>query len=579
MLNEIMQREKGRNSVKEPTRIVVIGGVACGPKAASRARRCDPQAKITIIEQGELISYAGCGLTYYISGLVEGRNTLLARTPQDFKRVMDINVLTRTQVLDINRDSHQVETLNLKTGQRVAIDYDKLVLATGAMPIIPPLEGRNLRGVFTLKTIQDADAILSFVASQKVQKAAIVGAGPIGIEAAEAFVGLGLNVIVVDVLDWVLPTLLDAEVAAFLTRHLEQKGVDILLGQKVIAFEGDKDGRVRSIATEKARLEADLVLLAIGVQPNVNLAQDAGLAIGATGAIYVNEYLETSDPDIYAGGDCVENTSLLTGSKVYAPMGSIANKHGRIIGTNVTGGRDRFPGVLGTFMLKAFDYNVGRVGLTENEARKAGFQVVTALVPSPDHAHYYPGSEEILIKLVANSSTHRILGGQVVGPGEAAKRNDVLATALAFGCKAETLANLDLSYAPPYDSAMDPLHHAANVILNKCSGLAKALSPAEVKAKMDRDEHFIFLDVREPSEWQEWRIEAPQVRLVPQSVLRERLDDLPKDKEIVTLCRRSVRAYQAQRTLEGVGFKDVKFVDGSLTAWPYETVGNGDKST
>lgn len=562
--------------MREPTKIVVIGGAACGPKAASRARRCDSQAKITIIEQGELMSCAGCGLTYYISGVVEGRDSLVARTPLYFKKVMDIDVLTRTQVLDINRGTHQVETLNLKTGQGAVIDYDKLVLATGATPIIPPVEGHNLKGIFTLKTVEDADGILGFVASQKVQKAVIVGAGLIGIEAAEALVSRGVNVTVVDVLHWVLQTLLDAEVAALLTRHLEEKGVSLLLSQKVLGFEGDKGGKVRWVVTEKDRVETDIVLLAIGVRPNVKLAQDAGLAMGTSGAISVNDYLETSDPDIYAGGDCVENTSLITGSKVYAPMGSTANKHGRTIGTNVTGGRDRFPGVLGTIMLKAFDYNVGRVGLSENEAREAGFEVVTALVPARDHAGYYPGAEEILVKLVADANTHVILGGQIVGRGEAAKRNDVLATALAFGCQAETLANLDLGYAPPYNSAMDPLHHAANVILNKCSGLAKALSPAEVKTKMDRGEDFIFLDVRELNEWQEWRIEAPQVKLLPQGVLREQLDKLPKDKEIVTLCLRSVRAYHAQRTLEGAGFRDVKFMDGSLIAWPYETVGNGD---
>lgn len=560
--------------MKEPTKIVVIGGAACGPKAAARARRCDPQAKITIIEQGELISYASCGLTYYISRVIGERSALQMRNPSYFKKVMDIDVLTKTQVLGINRGTHKVETMDLKIGQKVAIDYDKLVLATGATPIVPPVEGRNLTGIYTLKTIQDADAIRVFVASQKVQKAVIVGAGLIGIEAADALVGLGLNVTVVEALDWVLPTLLDADVAAFLMRHLEEKGVNLMLGQKVMGFEGGKDGKVRCVVTEKERVGTDLVLLAIGVRPNVNLAQDAGLTIGATGAISVNDYLETSDPDIYSGGDCVENTSLITNSRVYTPMGSIANKHGRVIGTNITGGRDRFPGVLGTVMLKAFDYNVSRVGLSEKEARETGFKVVTALVPAPDHAHYYPGSEEILIKLVADANTHKILGGQVMGRGEASKRNDVLATALAFGCNMDTLSNLDLGYAPPYNSAMDPLHHAANVILNKCSGLAKALNPAEVKTKIDRDEDFVFLDVRDLREWQKCHIEASQVKLVPHTVLRQQLDKLPKDKEIVTFCLRGIRAYQAQRTLEGAGFKDVKFMDGSLIAWPYETVGD-----
>jgi rhodanese-related sulfurtransferase len=334
---------------------------------------------------------------------------------------------------------------------------------------------------------------------------------------------------------------------------------------------------VRQVITEKARVEADLVLVAIGVRPNVKLAKDAGVALGHTGAISVNEYLQTSDPDIYAGGDCVENTHLITGSKVYAPMGSTANKHGRVIGTNITGGRDRFPGILGTVVVKTFDLNVGRVGLSEREAREAGFQPVAALVPAPDRATDYPGCKDVLVKLVADANTRRILGGQIVGEGDVAKRNDVLATGLTFGCSAEALANLDLSYAPPYNAAIDPLHHAANVILNKCSRLAKGLTPAEVKAKIDRGDDFVLLDVRNLDEWQAQRIEVSQVKHLPQDRLREELEALPKDKEIVTLCLRGVRAYQAQRTLEGAGFRDVKFMEGSLTAWPYEKVTGGDK--
>jgi rhodanese-related sulfurtransferase len=310
--------------------------------------------------------------------------------------------------------------------------------------------------------------------------------------------------------------------------------------------------------------------LAVGVRPDVRLANEAGLELGPTGAIAVNQYLQTSDPDIYAGGDCVENTHLLTGNKVFAPMGSTANKHGRVIGTNVTGGGELFPGVLGTIVMKVFDYNVGGTGLGEKQARDAGFDVITALVPAPDRAHYYPDARDILLKLISDRKTGRVLGGQAVGRGEVAKRIDVLATIISLGGTVDVLANLDLGYAPPYNAAMDPLHNAANVIRNKLSGLGHSMTPAQVRAKLDAGEDFILLDVRDQEEWNSWRIEAPQVKLVPQSQLRDNVGELSRHKDIVTLCRRGVRAYQAQRTLEGAGFHRVNFMEGSLTAWPYE---------
>ncbi|MFP3976137.1 MAG: FAD-dependent oxidoreductase [Dehalococcoidia bacterium] len=558
-------------------RIVVIGGTACGPKAASRARRCNPKAQITVIEQDKLISYAGCNLPFYISSTISERQSLLKRDPSDFKNVMDIHVMTETQATSINRDRHQVETMNLKTGQQTTLDYDKLVLATGATPVVPPLEGRDLKGIFTLKRVEDADAIVGSISSaEKPKNAVIVGAGLIGIETAEALVHKGISVAIVEALDWVLPALLDSEMAALLARHLEANGINLLLGQKVAGFEGDGDGKVRHVLTEKSKVQADLVLLAIGVRPEVKLARDAGLTLGATGAIAVNEYLQTSDPDIYAGGDGVENTTLITGNKVYAPMGSTANKHGRIIGTNVTGGHESFPGITSTAAVKAFEFNIGRTGITEREARETGADVVTALVPAPDRVGDYPGSQPIIVKLVAERESQAILGGQVIGTGDAIKRTDVLATAITFGCKAENLSNLDLGYSPPYNSAMDPLHHAANVIMNKSSGLAKAVSPAEVKSKIDNGDDLILLDVRSPDEWKEERIEARQVKNIPQESLGTRVQELDDKKEIITICRSSVRAYQAQRTLEGLGFKDVKFMDGSLLAWPYETV-SGDR--
>ena len=553
-------------------RIVVIGGVACGPKAAARARRCDPHAEITIIEEGKFVSYAGCGLPYYISGAIKKRDALFARTPEYFRNVSNIAVLTGTRAEAIDRARHKVEVLNLADQRRTTLDYDRLVLATGASPIVPPIQGRDLAGIHTVKEVSDADEILSLVTSQGARKAVVVGAGLIGMEMTEVLTERGLKVTLVEALDSVLPAALDEEIASVLASHLVRKGVEVRLGEKVVRFEG-MGGAVRKAVTEKATVEAAIVIVAIGIRPNVKLAKEAGLELGPTRAIAVNQYLQTSDPDIYAGGDCVENTDLLSGAKVFVPMGSTANKHGRVIGTNVTGGREVLPGVMGTCVVKAFDYNVGRVGLGEKQARDAGFDTITALVPALDRAHYYPGAHDILLKLIADRKTGRILGGQGVGRGDVAKRIDVLATILSFKGTVDTVANLDLGYAPPYDAAMDPLHNAVNVIRNKLSGLAQGLTPAQVKAKLDRREDFILLDVRDEKEWNGWRIEAPQVRLIPESRLRNKADELPRDKEVVVLCRRGVRAYKAQRTLQGAGFQNVKFMEGSMAAWPYEVFG------
>jgi len=504
---------------------------------------------------------------------------LVARKHDFFSDVMNMKVLTRTKALAIDREAHEVEILDLEKNRVSTIGYDKLVLATGSIPVVLDLGGRHLGGIFTLTKLEHANAIRSLISPGEIKQAVIIGAGLIGLEMAEAFVSQGLEVTVVEALDWVLPALLDFEVAAHVEKHLRGKGVNLLLGQRVIGFDGDGSGWVRKVITGDMELETGLVLLALGARPNTGLARDAGLTIGSTGGISVDQYLQTSEPDIYAGGDCVENVNRITQQKMLAPLGSTANKHGRVIGTNVAGGCETFPGVLGTAIAKVFDYNVSRVGLSELQAREAGYDVVTCLVPQYEYATYYPNGKQILVKLVAEKSNNRLLGGQVVGPGESAKRIDVLATALTFGAVVGDLANLDLAYAPPYNSAMDPLHNAANVIRNKQSGYAKALTPMEVKNKLESGDDFIFLDVRSPGEWETCRIEAAQAKLLPLRELRRGLDVLPKDAEIVTFCETSTRAYQAQRILNGAGFESVEFMDGSLAAWPYEISGTRSDSS
>ena len=368
-----------------------------------------------------------------------------------------------------------------------------------------------------------------------------------------------------EALDQILP-MLDEEIAGLVERHMEVKGVKVLTGETLIAFLGE--GKVRAVRTTKRELAVDFVLLATGVQPNVELARAAGLEIGSTGAIKVNRYLRTSDPDIYAGGDCVENLDLVTGKPVYMPLGSTANKHGRVIGINVAGGKETFPGITTTTILKVFDYNVSKVGLCEKEALAAGLQVVASICPSPDREHFYPGSQMIVTKLVADASTGRVVGVQVVGRGEVSKRVDVAATLIFKGGTVDDLAKLDLAYAPPYSEAIDCLIQAANIIKNKLSGCYRWISPLELKSKIIAGQKPCLIDLRTPMEYEGGSITGS--RLIPLGSLAGRLDELPREEEIVLVCATGVQSYEAALILQEYGFNRVRALDGGLAAWPFE---------
>jgi len=547
-------------------KIVIIGGGACGPKTAARARRLDAAASITMVQDEELISYAGCGLPYYISNVVKSRNALLVRNAAAFKKISNVDVLTSTRVERIDRAAHRIDVTSLADGRNSSIDYDKLVIATGSSPVVPPIKGIDLKGVHVLKRVPDADEIRDLISGSISKKAVIVGAGLIGIEMVEALSARGLQVTVIEALDKVLPGILDEDISDLLADHVKSKGVTLKLGQKVVEFKGDGD-RVSHAVTDKETIEGDVVIFAIGVRPDSKLAKEAGLEIGPFGDIAVNEYLQTSDPDIFAGGDCVANVSIITGKKTYVPLGSTANKHGHVIAANITGGSDKFPGIVSTACVKIFDFNTGRVGIGEKQALEAGFETVTAVVSNPDKPMYYPGNKEVIIKLIVDRKTRRILGGQGTGPGDVIKRIDVLATGITAGMTVDTLADLDLAYAPPYNTALDVLHHAANLVRNKLEGRTEGISPATAKKKIASDDDFVLLDVRSKYESDQTWLEAPQTQLLPQPKLYDDMDKLDKNKETVVMCLRGSRAYQACCTLKGAGFKDTKFVEGSLTCW------------
>jgi NADPH-dependent 2,4-dienoyl-CoA reductase/sulfur reductase-like enzyme/rhodanese-related sulfurtransferase len=558
--------------VNTQSHIVIVGGTACGPKTAARTRRLDPHCRITLIEQGKNISTATCGLPYYVSGVIRQRNNLLVVNETFFKNVLNVDVLLHTRATAINRRERTIDVIDLNINKASSVPYDKLVIATGSMPVLPDIPGIDLAGIYTLTRISDADVLREMVLPDRAKRAVVIGAGLIGLETTEALVERGLHVTLIEALNTILPAMLDFEIARYVEKHLKNKGVTFLPGQRVTRFDGNDKNRVCRVVTGEDILETDIVIIAIGVRPNVNLARDAGIEIGATGGIAVNEYLQTNDPDIYAGGDCIENIHRITGRKVLAPLGSTANKHGRIIGANITGGKESFPGVMGTAAVKVFNCNVARTGLNENQARELGYDVVTSIAPNNEYASYYPGGKEVVVKLVADRANGKLLGGQVVGTGDTSKRADVIVTALTFGAGINDMANLDLAYAPPYNSAMDPLHVASNIMRNKLAGIAQSLCPMEVQTMIDNDADFILRDVRNAPELVECRINARQVRHIPLGELRTRHSELPPDAEIVILCHRSVRAYQAQRILSGAGFTNVKFMDGSIVTWPYELV-------
>lgn len=555
-------------------KIVVIGGVAAGPKAAARARRLEPNADITIIEKDKYISYAGCGMPFYLSGQIREFEELfttsygVARKEDYFLNEKGIKVLTGTEAAAVDRVNKRVEVIDLGTGNHSFIEYDKLVIATGSSPTIPPIEGLDLAGVYRLNHPEDVLSIKAAL-DESVDEVAIIGAGLIGMEAADALMKMKVFANIIELKDQVLPGMLDPDLAALLAMRLEDNGLELSLGRKVLKLEGE-NGKVTAVVTDQGSLETKMVIVAIGVRPNVKLAKDAGLKIGETGAIAVNEYLQTSDPDIYALGDCVENTNLVSGQKVYIPLASTANRQGRVVGDNIAGIKTKFIGILGSSVLRVMGINAARTGLGEEHARSLGHDVITSVNPTFDATHYYPKHGKIFLKVIADAKTNRVLGAQGFGPGEVAKKIDVIAAAITFGATLEEVANIDTAYAPPFNTPIDPLHHSVNIIRNKIQGIAEGISPVDVKKKFDSGDDFVFLDVRSEQQFLPKHISDRRVKSIPLGEIRKRINEIPQEKEIITSCVLGVRAYEAQRILKGAGFSNVKFMEGSLDAWPFE---------
>lgn len=548
-------------------KLIVIGAVAAGTKAASKAKRENPNMDVKIFTMEEHISYAGCGLPYYIGGVIKEKNELVVRTPEIFKKEQDIDIFIKHEVTKVDANSKKVYITNLDTQEKLEYEYDKLVIATGASPIKPPLENISLKNIFTLRSVTDAFSIRELVDAGKVQKAVVVGGGFIGLEVAENLKHRGVDVTLIELAPHVLPPF-DEEIALLAQAHMMDKGVNIITCEKVLGFEGNiKVSKVKSTAGD---FDADIVVLSIGVRPNVKLAVDAGIELGVTGAIKVDKYMQTNIKDIFAVGDCAENFNLVTNLPAWYPMGSTSNKTGRIAGHNVVNGDNMvsLDGVLGTTVVKLFDMNAAKTGLSERDAKKAGMDIETILVPATDKAHYYPGNKAIITKFIIEKSSHRILGAQIIGNGVVDKPIDIIATAMTLNAKIEDLTKLDLAYAPPFSMAMGSTIMAANVMLNKLNGKIDTITAIELQEKI-KNNLVNIVDVREEVEF--FISAIPGSINIPLSLLKSKSGELDKSKEsIVLICKVGKRAFLGYLDLKQQGFENIKVLEGGINAYPYK---------
>ena len=559
-----------------PKKIIIIGGSAAGPKAAAKARRLDEQAEIRIIQKEEFLSMASCGYPYYVGGVFDDRNRLLAtpagvvRDPKFYLNAKNIIALTGTEVTEIDRKKHEVTAKNLKTGNCEKFSYDKLIITTGSLPKKPPVPGAELEGIMTLQSITDADCLRKIRDEKKIRKAVIIGGGLIGIETCEALQLAGIEITVIEMLPQLL-TFLDWQLAELVENHVRSKKANVITGNGLAAFLGT-DGKLTGVKLANGtELSCELAVVAVGVVPNSRLAQESGLSIGATGGIAVNEYMQTSDPDIYAAGDCIEVTNRLTGEKGLAPYGDLANLEGRIAGENaICGNSVSFPGNIQTGICKVFDYAAGITGLSETTARKAGFtDIVTVVNASPDKPGFMKG-KLLVSKMVADRKSGKILGLQCVGPGDVSKQIAMAAMAIMAGMSVENIVNADLPYAPPFSLAIDHFIATAHIMQNKMKERMDGISACELKHLLEAKNDMYILDVRGADEFEAMRLGIGEV-LIPSGALRQRLGELPQDKQklIVCYCKISLRGYEASCIIRANGYTNVKVLEGGIMAWPY----------
>ena len=537
-------------------KVVIVGGVAGGATAAARIRRLDEQAEIVVFERSGYISYANCGLPYYIGDVITDPEELTLQTPESFFSRFRVDMKVRHEVTAIHPERKTVSVKNLETDEVFEESYDKLILSPGAKPTQPRLPGVGIDKLFTLRTVEDTFQIKEYINQNHPKSAVLAGGGFIGLELAENLRELGMDVTIVQRPKQLMNPF-DADMASMIHSEMRKHGVKLALGYTVEGFE-ERNGGVDVLLKDNAPLHADMVVLAIGVTPDTALAREAGLELGIKGSIVVNDRMETSVPDIYAAGDAVQVKHYVTGEDALISLAGPANKQGRIIADNICGGDSRYLGSQGSSVIKVFDMTAATTGINETNARKAGLDVDTVILSPMSHAGYYPGGKVMTMKVVFEKGTYRLLGAQIVGYDGVDKRIDVLATAIHAGLKATQLKDLDLAYAPPYSSAKDPVNMAGFMIDNISKGLKQwHLHDAD---KLPRDGSVILLDTRTAWEYSSGHIEG--FVNIPVDELRERLDEIEPGKPVYVICQSGLRSYIATRILEGYGYEAYNFAGG-----------------
>lgn len=538
-------------------KLVIIGSVAAGTSVAAKARRNNEDAQITIYDRDYDISYSGCGIPYYVGGEVGSRDDLTPRDAAFFKKRYQLDVLTRHNVTAIDHEAQTLTVENLETGETFTDSYDRLVLATGASSIIPPIPGVDSDNVFPIRNIQNAETTRNFVDATDPKHATIIGAGFIGLEMAEQLKLRGVDVTVIERIPQVMPPL-DKDMACRVEEHLEKNGIKLLLGETVTELVGN--GHVERVVTESGKtIDTDLVILSVGVRPNTELAKSIGVNIGETGAIAINERMETNVKNVYAAGDVAESFSLVTGKPIWRPLGSTANKMGRALGDLLTGGNLEHRGILGTGIFKVFGQAVAQTGLSEREARELGYEVEVLHNTKPDKPAYM-GGKDLTIKAIGDRATRQLLGVQIVGFEGVDKRIDVFVTAMTFKAKVDDLFHLDLAYAPPFSTTKDPVMYTGMALANSMNKSARLITPAELQKRIDAGEDMQIIDTRKAAQFEKACVDCAVN--VPLGDLRAAAKDMDKNKPTVVYCNGGVTGNAAQNVLRNLGFTDVYNLSG-----------------
>jgi len=537
-------------------KVLIVGGVAGGASTAARLRRLNESAEIVIYEKGKEISYANCGIPYHIGNVIKERDSLVVVSKEDFEKMFNVKVFTETEVVEIDRKNKKIKVKDLKNGNSRDESYDKLVLSPGGYPVKPPIPGINDRRIFSIRNLFDMDMVKNFIGEKNPRKAVVVGAGFIGLEMAENLHMLGINVSIVELAGQVM-NLLDFEMAAAIHQHLKSKKIELYLNDGVKEFL-DKNEKLELILQSGRKIEADIVILSIGVKPDIELAQKAGLKIGLLSGIKVNEKMETSDPEIYALGDATEIIDSVCNCPALIPLANSANKQGRIVAENICGGKETYKGTPGTAIAKVFDMTVAITGGSEKKLKKLGLPFEKAYLQPSSHAGYYPNAYPMIMKLLYSPKDGRVLGSQIIGNEGIDKRIDIIASIIQSQKTVYDLAELELAYAPPYSSAKDPVNLAGMIAINQIKGINKVVYIDEIENL--QKEGAIFIDARTALEYSLGHIDG--AKNIPLSEIRERMKEIPKDKKVILYCNHGKIAYFAFSILLQNGYTNVYNISG-----------------